>query len=627
MKTLWNKRTIAWWMMATVAIAGGSGAGAQQAEVNSLRDAAQSAVLNNPEVLARWHAFREASEEIGVARGGFLPKVDLSAGAGRERIVQHSTRSDLDYRDSQTTTSLRQMLFDGLATYKEVKRLGRAKLVRYFELLDASENAALEAGRAYLDVLRFRQQVSLAEENYLQHQSAYDQLKKRADSGVGRRVDVDQAASRLALADVNLTTAYANLHDVTARYVRIVGGAPGKPLAAPDGLAKSLPKDADAVLADALKHSPSLRAAIENTEAAQFDLEGRRAAFMPRLDFIARRDGNSNYLDTGSRDDTRVELRVNYNLFNGGSDLARQRQYRERKNIALDQREKACRDLRQTVSIAYNDTLRLSDQLSRIRTQVSLVERTRAAYRDQFNIGQRTLLDLLNTQNEYFDARRALVNAEADLSIAHLRTQAGSGRLLENLGLKRLELVDGPEDDDLTPVDPAQLCPPMTPAETTLDRAALERQVQALRDNPALPLIGGRQATAVEPTPTAAPGDRIETDIVVRTTAWGQAWASRDVRAYLGFYAAEFVPDGGMSRENWARQREQRIARAGNIRIEIQNLVVTATDATSAVASFRQVYSTAGVSDTSEKTLEWRRENGQWRIIRETTRPFVASGR
>ena len=99
------------------------------------------------------------------------------------------------------------------------------------------------------------------------------------------------------------------------------------------------------------------------------------------------------------------------------------------------------------------------------------------------------------------------------------------------------------------------------------------------------------------------------------------------MRAYLGFYAAEFVPDGGMSRENWARQREQRIARAGNIRIEIQNLVVTATDATSAVASFRQVYSTAGVSDTSEKTLEWRRENGQWRIIREITRPFVASGR
>lgn len=220
--------------------------------------------------------------------------------------------------------------------------------------------------------------------------------------------------------------------------------------------------------------------------------------------------------------------------------LARQRQYRERKNIALDQREKACRDLRQTVSIAYNDTLRLSDQLSRIRTQVSLVERTRAAYRDQFNIGQRTLLDLLNTQNEYFDARRALVNAEADLSIAHLRTQAGSGRLLENLGLKRLELVDGPEDDDLTPVDPAQLCPPMTPAETTLDRAALERQVQALReDNPALLLIGGRQATAVEPTPTAAPGDRIETDIVVRTTASGQARIAR--RARLSWFLCRRV--------------------------------------------------------------------------------------
>lgn len=590
------------------------------AQGSSLRDVAQTAVLKNPEVQARWHAFREASEEIGVARGGYFPKVDLSAGTGRQKTEQKEAGTDLSYRGNENTLSLRQMLFDGFSTSSEVKRLGRARLVRYFELLDASENVVLEAGRAYLDVLRYRLQVVLAEENYLQHQAAYEQLRKRAESGVGKRVDVDQAASRLALADVNLTTAYANLHDVTARYVRIVGEQPPKEMAAPDNLAKTLPPTVSAALVDALKHNPALRASIENTEAAQFDLEGRRAAFMPRLDLVARRDNYSNYQDAGSRDDSRIELRVNFNLFNGGSDLARSRQYRERKDIALDLREKACRDVRQTLSIAYNESLRLNDQLFYIGTQVNLVEKTRTAYRDQFNIGQRTLLDLLNTQNEYFDARRAQVNADADLSIAYLRSYAGMGRLLEVLGLKQVDVDNAPEANDLTSIDLAQLCPNVAPAETTLDREALKRKVKEMLDGQGSSFIGGRPQSST-PAPAVEPGaGAIEPVVAAKVTAWASAWASRDAKGYLAFYSTGFKPEGGGAREAWAKQREQRVLRASDLRIEIQDLVVSTSDPDTAVASFRQIFSSGTYSETSEKKLEWHREADQWRIVREVAR-------
>ena len=602
---------------------------AQAAQPRSLHEAAQAAVLKNPEVQVRWHAFRDASEEVGVARGGYLPKLDFSAGSGRQKIEQKDVGTDLSYHGNERSLTLRQMLFDGFATSSEVKRLGKARLVRYFELLDASENTALEAGRAYLDVLRYRAHVELAEDNYLQHQAAHEQLKRRADSGVGKRVDVDQAASRLALADINLTTAYANLHDVTARYVRLVGEQPNKAMASPKDLDKALPPTASAALAEGLKKNPALRASIENTEAAQHDLEGRRAAFMPKLDLVARRDGYSNYQDAGNRDESRVELRVNFNLFNGGSDLARNRQYRERKDMALDLREKACRDMRQTLSIGYNETIRLTDQLSYLDTQVRLVEKTRTAYRDQFNIGQRTLLDLLNTQNEYFDARRAQVNADADLAIAYLRSYAGMGRLLEVLGLKRIDVEQAPEESELAPVNLAEMCPNTTPADTTLDREALKRKVQEMLDGQRGSFIGARpQGQASTPTPAASETTGPESVVVERITAWGKAWASRDVAGYLDFYAADFKPEGEMSRENWARQREQRIARsAAEIRIDIQNLVVSLSDPDNAVASFRQVYASGGVSDTTEKTLEWRRENGQWRIMREATRPFVAGSR
>ena len=135
--------------LVALAVLGSVSAGAQQATVpvgasdQMLKEAVQASVAKNPEVLARWHAFQEAAEEVGVARGGFLPKLDLSAGSGRVRTYQHRLGIDDSYHGNESSLVLRQMLFDGFATSNEVKRLGKAKLVRYLEFLDASETVAL----------------------------------------------------------------------------------------------------------------------------------------------------------------------------------------------------------------------------------------------------------------------------------------------------------------------------------------------------------------------------------------------------------------------------------------------------------------------------------------------------
>jgi adhesin transport system outer membrane protein len=600
---------------------------AQNMTQKSLRESAQKAVLNSPEVLARWHAFRAAAEEVGVVKGGFLPRVDANAGVGRERTRTTDTNptSDLTYTRRGVALTLNQMLFDGFATSSDVKRLGKAKLVRYFELLDASETVALEAGRAYLDVVRYRELARLAEQNYAEHQSAHDQLKQRFDSGVGKRVDVDQAASRLALADVNLTTTYANLHDVTARYLRIVGEQPEKMLPTPNKEVGGFPATVESALLVGLKTNPALRAAVENIEASQHDLDARRAAFYPRLDLKAYTQADRNYQGTpGNRLDSAVELVLNYNLFNGGSDAARNRQYRERKNLAIDEREKACRDMRQTLSIAYNDALRLKDQLGYIGIQVDLVEKTRAAYQDQFKIGQRTLLDLLNTQNEYFDARRAQVSAEMDLSLAYLRTYAGMGRLLEVLGLKRVEDENTPDSQDLAEVDMSVLCPPTSPTGSIADRGALSPK-------PAAPVALAPMAPPpVIQIPDQPTGGVAE--VTRRVEDWRAAWVSRSTQNYFPFYATSFVPegsaphtetgftpDGTKQRASWERQRQQRLAGAIGIAVEIQNLVVRMSGPDAAVAEFRQVYRSDSHSDTVNKTLDWRKEGGEWKIVREYT--------
>jgi adhesin transport system outer membrane protein len=142
-----------------------------------------------------------------------------------DRITSRSPASQSLSRNG-LALSASQILWDGMATSKEVSRLGHARLTRYFEFLGATEETALEATRAYLDVERYRKLVSLAEDNYVQHKYAFDQLQTKFKAGVGRGVDAEQANARLALAESNLTTEQANLHDVSARYLRIVGDLP-----------------------------------------------------------------------------------------------------------------------------------------------------------------------------------------------------------------------------------------------------------------------------------------------------------------------------------------------------------------------------------------------------------------
>lgn len=601
--------------MPMVASSNDAPAGSAAALQKTLKSIAQQAVLNSPEVTTKWRNFKAADEEIGVARGGYFPRVDLTAGIGRESLKQPNAVRD-DYTRNGYALTLNQMLFDGFATRNEVRKLNKAKLVRYFELLEASEFVALEATRAYLDVLRFRFLLNLAEDNYVQHKATYEQLVQRTNSGVGRRVDLEQAGSRLALAEVNLATETANLHDVSARFQRLVGELPPAEVYPPEALANALPATSKDALDVLLRKNPTLYAAIENIEAAQYDINSRRSAYSPRLDFRARTENTENYLGArGDRDFNVAELVVNWNLFNGGSDKAREKQYVERKHLAIEMREKACRDTRQTLLIAYNDVLRLRDQSTSIATQVKLLEKTRNAYRDQFNVGQRTLLDLLDTENELLTARRSAVNADTDLSLAYVRTYAGMGTLLEFLGLQKLETGEI-DKEQFAEVDPATLCPNNVVSVSDVDRKALDAK--------AMGMLGAPRMVPQAPVPVMAAATP-EKDITARVRSWAEAWSAKDYSAYRGFYADTFTPDGGLSRGDWEQLRRARITPREKISVTVEDIKVRMDGEDRAFADFRQVYRSSHYNDTISKTLEMIKVNGRWLINREGSFPCAGN--
>lgn len=427
---------------------------------SNLDEIVRRGLLTNPEVNARWEALQATANEQDAARGGYFPRLDFSLRTGYEEY--QLSRNHMDFDPAEGALTLTQMLYDGFATSNEVKRLGHDKLFRLFEFFDRAETTALEIVTTYLDVLRFRELLGFARENLQQHQLLFDQVQERVQAGIGRGVDLEQATGRLALAQSNATTESNNLHDVSARFLRLVGELPQAEMPVPtDFFNGSVPESIETALGLAFKNSPAINAAIEQMRTTDKAIDVREASYLPRVELRAHhKTGSDRAQVDGHSNESLVEVALDYNLFRGGADKASIKQFKRNQNQAKDLREKACRDVRQTTTIAYNDIRHLETQLQYLKLHYVSIANARDAYRDQFNIGQRTLLDLLDTQNEYFQSQRAYTKASYDYILAHARTLQGMGLLLKALDIHSTNV---PSLDALLTqredVDPESFCP------------------------------------------------------------------------------------------------------------------------------------------------------------------------
>lgn len=586
-----------------------------QAETQStLQEAIEKTVASNPEVQARYHTFKSAEQEQNAARGGLLPKADINTTFRRQESVGQNI-GNTAIPERQTQLVIRQMLFDGFATSGEVKRLGHAARVRYYELLSVMQNSALEVVRAYFDIERYRQLVVYAQDNYIAHKQLFDRIEERVKAGVARRVDLEQASGRLALAEANLLTETTNLHDVTARYQRLVGELPPDSFAPVDFYKAGVQPTVNDALQVAYKQSPDLLSTIENIVATQQEVENKKAKYMPRLDLQAKKNlsTSSDGANSISAADV-LELTLSFNLFNGLTDRSVISQTVEKLNTSQDLRDKACVDTRQTLVIAYNDIVRLKEQLAyRDQHQLS-IEKAREAYRKQFDIGQRTLLDLLDTENEYFQARRVYTVTEYDLYTAYARTYASQGELLSRLGIVRTDLPEFARPDYF---DSQNICAVAAPTLLKVDKVDIVAKAKPISDslvslsNKISPPPAASTTTTAKPTESEVISGRLAT--------WVDAWQAKNYEEYINHYALSFVPEKGMQRSVWAQQRKQRLNKPGDIKISLKNINIV-INGDKANADFVQVYQSGTLNDTMNKQLQFERINSKWMIVKEISK-------
>jgi len=421
------------WMRKTLycALAGGTlGLLPFAVSAQTINEAIEESMETNPQVLFSATRSKTDQQQIGIAKSGYYPKVDLTLGYGYE-WTDNTSADDTEMTRRESSIRASQMLYDGYATKSSVDSAESGAQASTLDLAATSEDMALKVTEVYLDVLRYQQLLTLTQESLEAHQATYDRIRKRYESGLGNQSDLQQAQGRLALANSNLVVAEGNLWEAQINFERVVGHAPEDLSMPEDDCCTYLPSTPEDAVSIALTTHPALLAAIARHESSLAQENVARAAFHPRLDLELSAAGNHGVDGSDfTEDEMLAMLRMRYNAYNGGADSARVEQLEHLSKAQRASVLKVQRELKADAYASWNKLKNIYDTQPQLERHANSAAETRTAYTRQFEIGQRSLLDLLDTENEYFTARSNEIHGEFDEWFARYRLLADVGKLL-----------------------------------------------------------------------------------------------------------------------------------------------------------------------------------------------------
>lgn len=426
----------------------------QEAKTMSLRDALAVGVATNPEYGTVAASRRATDEELNQGKALYKPSVDVNADAGFEHSDDVGTRGGLDNDDTenlfrrQIGVTLTQLLFDGWEAHYEIARQ-KARVISSAERVrETAELVGLSIVESYLEVLRQRQLLLIARQNVDEHLSIMDQIQDGITAGRSTQADGEQAKARLASARAVESSTRQALRNAEAQYRREVGDPPGE-LEMPMVPFDSLEADVDQEVLQTLAYSPTLDIFTADIEVAYAEAQGTKSTYYPQVDLqMNARTGN----DLGGvegRDTSASALVVmNWNLYRGGADVARAREFVHRHQQAKESRAEAARSVEADVRQTWASMVSAGERAEQFAAQADANTEVVKAYKDQFSLDRRTLLDVLDSQNELFVSRSNTVNSEFLEIFAVYRLLALKGQLLPTLGVSypRESLVSSNEE-------------------------------------------------------------------------------------------------------------------------------------------------------------------------------------
>ena len=415
-------------------------------------------VLRNHHNLRGMMENREVlSHEVRRAQAGFGPRVDVTGQAGGSVLSDSSTRSqDLDkqmWGKVGYSAQLVQPIWDGFATRSRVRNAKSTLESQKYRVFDTATSLSLDAIIAHIDLLRRRKIYELSEENVAHHKGLVSQAQDRASLGADTAADVTQAQSRLQRAYSNLSEAKSALLVAEETYARLTG-LPSASRLQPISMPPQLYSATQAVIDQAKKSNPKLAAYLQDIRASRALREESDAAFSPSLNLEA----GPNYTNMGGSSNRWVYSFdvmgvVRWNIFNSGADLAERRAASARMRQSRQIMYNFMDDLKLDVESTWINYQAAQEQYKHYSKAIEYNKYTRAAYLEQFQIGKRSILDVLDTESELYNSATQAETARGNILVGAYRLSALTGNMLPEMSINTGPLGQSAPKD---PEDPRE---------------------------------------------------------------------------------------------------------------------------------------------------------------------------
>jgi adhesin transport system outer membrane protein len=428
-------------------------ANAQEAGQMTLSEAISSGVMTNPEYGTVAATRRATDEELNQAKALYLPSIDFSGDTGYEYTDDLGTRGGLgDDTESlwryEAGLTLTQMLFDGYETKYENERQQNRVLSSAHRVRETAELVGLSIVESFLEVIRQRELLNITRENVNEHLAISSLIEEGVTAGRSTQADLEQIKARIASARAQESTIRQQLRIAESNFRREVGGDP-RALVLPQVPVTALTSNVEEEVKTALTQSPTLDIFESDTRVAYSEYKGTGSTLYPQLDLQLNGRTGDNLGGVDDEEDTSASalLVANWNLYRGGGDVARVREFTHRYEVAKERRADTARDIEDDVRQTWARMVSAGERAREFSAQAAANSEVVRAYKDQFALDRRTLLDVLDSQNELFVSRTNTINSEFLEMFSVFRLLGLKGALFPTLGIaypRESNVIDAP---------------------------------------------------------------------------------------------------------------------------------------------------------------------------------------